>query len=135
MSAAFLAPSVCLALFQDCDYSIDLKMGMTQEIKSYRFPELGSPLNSSCRYVVKAPEKYRVQASCYINFGGKEGECKKELFFVGFDGRRDIKYARSFCGTGQNEWTSKYNKMMLGVFFGTFLLKKRLILIKKKYFV
>lgn len=117
---ASLAPSACLALFNGCDYSIDLQIGYTQEIQSFGYPKYGSPVNTSCRYVVKAPGEYQVQATCYIDFVGKQGECKKELFFVGLDGNPDINYAEPKCGTSQNVWTSTYNSMTLGMFFETF---------------
>lgn len=58
-----------LAYFVGCDYNVDLPIGYVVNITSPGFPNDYYP-NTSCRYIIKVPGEYQVQAVCDFNFVG-----------------------------------------------------------------
>lgn len=103
LALATLAPLTCLAWFVGCDYKIDLKIGYTQTITSYGYPTYGYPVNSSCRYLIKAPGDYQVQANCYIDFVGtvrNRGAFKKIRIML----KKNKSAGRSLCKWAILRW-------------------------------
>ncbi|XP_058128386.1 venom serine protease-like [Anopheles ziemanni] len=97
--------------FDSCDRQFQLTNIADVTLNSPFFPS-NYPAGSSCRFVIRAPPGYTIQASCTLNMGTTSG-CTTEFLYISTEGFTSPVGSEYFCGKGTVSRQSLFNKLTI----------------------
>ncbi|KFB50060.1 AGAP011908-PA-like protein [Anopheles sinensis] len=97
--------------FDSCDRQFQLTNIADVTLNSPFFPS-NYPAGSSCRFVVRAPPGYTIQASCTLNMGNT-GSCTTDFLYISTEGFTSPVGSEYFCGKGTVSRQSLFNKLTI----------------------
>ncbi|XP_052862916.1 venom serine protease-like [Anopheles cruzii] len=97
--------------FDSCDREFQLTSVADVTLNSPFYPA-NYPPGSSCRFVVRAPEGYVIQATCTVSMPGG-GSCSTDFLYVSTEGFMSPVGSEFFCGRGSVARRSLFNKLTI----------------------
>ncbi|XP_053670992.1 venom serine protease-like [Anopheles nili] len=101
--------------FESCDRQFQLANVADVTLNSPFYPA-NYPAGSSCRFVVRAPPGYTIQATCFLNMinpGAQSGACTTDFLYISTEGFASPVGSEYFCGKGNVTRQSLFNKMTI----------------------
>uniref|UniRef100_A0A182RVI6 Peptidase S1 domain-containing protein n=1 Tax=Anopheles funestus TaxID=62324 RepID=A0A182RVI6_ANOFN len=98
--------------FDSCDRQFQLTNMADVTLNSPFYPS-NYPAGSSCRFVIRAPPGYTIQASCTLNMANPSSACTTDFLYVSTEGFVSPVGSEYFCGKGQITRKSLFNKMTI----------------------
>uniref|UniRef100_A0A182QFA4 Peptidase S1 domain-containing protein n=1 Tax=Anopheles farauti TaxID=69004 RepID=A0A182QFA4_9DIPT len=98
--------------FDSCDRQFQLTNVADVTLNSPFYPA-NYPAGSSCRFVVRAPPGYTIQATCTLNMANPGSACTTDFLYVSTEGFASPVGSEYFCGKGQVSRKSLFNKLTI----------------------
>uniref|UniRef100_A0A182J6S1 Peptidase S1 domain-containing protein n=1 Tax=Anopheles atroparvus TaxID=41427 RepID=A0A182J6S1_ANOAO len=99
--------------FDSCDRQFQLTNVADVTLNSPFYPS-NYPAGSSCRFVVRAPPGYTIQASCTLNMANQGGSgCTTDFLYISTEGFTSPVGSDYFCGIGNVSRQSLFNKLTI----------------------
>uniref|UniRef100_A0A182N2U9 Peptidase S1 domain-containing protein n=1 Tax=Anopheles dirus TaxID=7168 RepID=A0A182N2U9_9DIPT len=98
--------------FDSCDQQFQLTNVADVTLNSPFYPAK-YPAGSSCRFVVRAPPGYTIQATCTLNMANPGSACTTDFLYVSTEGFTAPVGSEYFCGNGQVSRRSLFNKLTI----------------------
>lgn len=98
--------------FDSCDRQFQLTSVADVTLNSPFYPS-NYPAGSSCRFVVRAPPGYTIQATCTLNMANPTAACTTDFLYVSTEGFASPVGSEFFCGKGQIARKSLFNKLTI----------------------
>uniref|UniRef100_A0A182PP22 Peptidase S1 domain-containing protein n=1 Tax=Anopheles epiroticus TaxID=199890 RepID=A0A182PP22_9DIPT len=98
--------------FDSCDRQFQLTAAADVTLNSPFFPSNYSA-GSSCRFVLRAPPGYTIQATCTLNMANPTAACTTDFLYMSTEGFVSPVGSEYFCGKGQISRRSLFNKLTI----------------------